>query len=124
MNLTEKLTRPSLLSLLLKATFIALVSFGGPAGALAAIFPRVFFGLTAFVVCPRGAEMNFEEWYDGESNQVRMYCVDPVSGDASERTVLALAVWLGVFFLAAFYIALAVLLIIRAVNKKKYGVDT
>ena len=123
-HMTEQLVRPSLLQLVLKSAFIALVAFGGPAGALAAIFPRAFFGLTAYVVCPRGSEMQYEEWYDGESNQVRMYCMDPASGEAVERTVLALAVWLGVFFLAFFYIALAVLLIIRARNRRKYGVDT
>ena len=86
--------------------------------------PRFFFGLTAFVACPPGSRMAYEEWYDGESNQVRMYCMDPASGEAVERTVLALAVWLGMFFLAFFYTALAVLLIIRARNRRKYGVDT
>lgn len=122
-QLQENAARNSLLQVVLKAAFIALVGFGGPAGALAAIFPRVFFGSTAFVVCPRGTDMTYEEWYDGESNQVRMYCLDPVSGEASERTLLALAVWLGVFFLGFFYTALVVLLLQRARNRRKYGVD-
>lgn len=113
--------RPTLLSIVLKATFIALVSFGGPAGALAALSPRTFFGLTAFVACPPDTKMEFEEWYDGTSNQVRMYCIDAAGGDVTDRTLLALAVWLGAFFLVCFYLALAVLLILRARNRKKYG---
>ena len=120
----ENAARSGLLNIVLKAAFIALVSFGGPAGALAAIFPNAFFGLSANIACPRGSEMTYEEWYDGESNQVRMYCVDPAGGEVQERTFLALLVWLGVFFLAAFYIAFTVLLIRRAVLKKKYRVDT
>ncbi len=108
--------------LVLKAAFIAAVSFGGPAGVLAALFPRLFFELTAFVACPGNSVMTIDQWFDGESNQVRMYCTDPVLGEVSERTLLALLVWMGIFFLAAFYIALAVLLLRRAALLRKYGV--
>ena len=120
----EEVARSSLNQLVLKAAFIAAVSFGGPAGVLAALFPRAFFELTAFASCPGSSVMTIDQWYDGESNQVRMFCVDPAGGEAVEDTLLALAVWLGAFFLAFFYLALAVLLILRARNRRKYGVDT
>ena len=120
----ENAARSGLLNIVVKAAFIALVSFGAPAGVLAAVFPRFFFSFSANIACPRGSEMTYEEWYDGESNQVRMYCVDPAGQQVKERTFLALAVWLGVFFLVIFYVAFTILLIPRAILKKKYGVDT
>ena len=122
-DLVEVQAGQSLLSLLLKAVFIALVSFGAPAGVLAAAFPRFTFGLTGGIVCPRGSELVFDEWYDGESNQFRVYCASPDSSvQPKDSTLFALAVLLGMFFLAFFYIALVVLLIIRWREKVKYGV--
>ena len=119
----EQAARNSMLQLVLKAAFIAIVGFGGPAGVLAAFFPRALFGLTAGIACPRGAEMQFDEWYDGESTQFRVYCVDASGQQVKDRTLLALAVLLGGFFLAIFYIALVVLLLQRAALRRKYGVD-
>lgn len=122
-QLQEELARSGLNQLVLKAAFIAVVIFGAPAGVLAALFPRTFFELTAFAACPGGSVMTIDQWYDGESTQVRMYCTDPVVGEVSERTLLALLVWLGICFLASFYIALTVLLLRRAVLRRKYGVE-
>ena len=118
-QLAEGLSTQSLFQLTLKAAFIALVAFGGPAGALAALFPRAFFGLAAPVVCPRGSDMRFDQWFDGESNQIRMFCVDRVSAAEDDRTISALLVWMGVFFLLFFYITLVVLLILRARNRNQ-----
>ena len=123
-QIQEQAGRKSLLQLVLKAAFIALVGFGAPAGVLAAIFPRVLFGLTAGIACPRGSEMQFDEWYDGEGTQFRVYCIDGSGQQVRDRTLLALGVLLGAFFLAIFYIALVVLLIQRMRNRRKYGVDT
>ena len=97
---SEAVEGQSLLSIVVKAIFIALVSFGGLAGGLAALSPRFFFGLTEGITCPRGSEMVFEEWYDGESNQFRVSCLDPVNGEQRGRTLLALGVYLGMWFLA------------------------
>ena len=119
----EEVARSSLNQLVLKAAFIAAVSFGGPAGVLAAFFPRAFFELTAFAACPGSSVMTIDQWYDGETNQVRMVCTDPVLGEVSERTLLALLVWMGINFLAAFYITLTVLLLRRAYLRRKYGVE-
>ncbi|HOW92519.1 MAG TPA: hypothetical protein PK883_09405 [Anaerolineaceae bacterium] len=117
---SEAVEGQSWLSIVIKAAFIALVSFGGLAGGLAAVSPRFFFGLTEGITCPRGSEMVFEEWYDGESNQFRVSCLDPVSGETRGRTLLALGVYLGMWFLACFYVALMVLLILRAVKTGKF----
>lgn len=119
---SEAVEGQSLLSVLIKAAFIAIVTFGGLAGGLAALAPRFFFGLTEGITCPRGSVMVFDEWYDGESNQFRVNCVDPVEGVTRGRTLLALVVYLGMWFLACFYLALMFLLIRRAILKKKNGV--
>lgn len=119
----EALLGQSLLSIVLKAAFIALVGFGGPAGVLAAVAPRFFFGLTSGITCPRGSEMVYSQWDDGESTQFRVGCQDAQDGPVKERTLLALAVYLGLWFLGFFYIALTVQLIQRARLKKKYGVS-
>ncbi len=116
----EGVLKQSLLSIVLRAIFIALVSFGAPAGVSAAFAPRFFLGLTEGFVCPRGSEMVYEEWYDGESNQFRVSCLDPVNGEQRGRTLLALGVYLGMWFLACFYVALMVLLILRAVKTGKF----
>ena len=120
----EAVLGQSLLSIVLKAIFIALVSFGAPAGVLAAFAPRFFFGLTEGIICPRGSEMVYEEWYDGESTQFRVGCVDPSGGETQGKTLLALLVYLGMWFLGIFYIAFGVMLIRRAIIKRKYGVET
>ena len=98
-DLVEVQAGQSLLSLLLKAAFIALVSFGAPAGVLAMMFPTFTFGLTGGIVCPRGPS-GFDEWYDGESNQFRVYCASPDSSvQPKDTTLFSLAVLLGMFFL-------------------------
>ena len=117
----EAVLGQSLLSIMLKAIFIALVSFGAPAGVLAAFAPRFFFGLTAGITCPRGSEMVYDEWYDGESTQFRVGCLDETGGEVQGRTLLALLVYLAMWFLGIFYIALVVMLIRRAWLKRKYG---
>lgn len=113
---------PTLLEVLLKALFIAVVSFGAPAGVFTALFPHAIFSLTASVACPRGSEMMFDEWQDGSGGtQFRSYCVDEANVESRDRTLLALGVILAGFFITCFYIALVVLLIQRARNRRKYG---
>lgn len=119
----EEVARNSLLQLVLKAAFIAVVSFGALTGVLAVLFPRALFGLTQGIACPRGAEMQFEEWYDGESTQFRAFCVDASGQQVRDRTLLAFGALMGGFYLAVFYITLTVLLIQRAALRRKYGVD-
>jgi len=116
---SEAVEGQSWLSIVIKAAFIALVSFGGLAGGLAALSPRFFFSLTEGITCPRGSAMVYEEWYDGESNQFRVGCLDPASGETRGRTLLALGVYLGMWFLAIFYLALLFLVIRRAVRAGK-----
>ena len=116
---SEAVEGQSWLSIVIKAAFIALVSFGGLAGGLAAVSPRFFFGLTEGITCPRGSEMVYEQWYDGESDQFRVGCLDPVSGETRGRTLLALGVYLGIWFLAIFYAALLFLVLQRAVRAGK-----
>lgn len=118
----EAVLGQSLLSILLKATFIALVSFGAPAGVLAAFAPRFFFGLTEGITCPRGTEMIYDEWYDGESNQFRVGCLEPGGSEVQGRTLLALLVYLAMWFIGIFYIAFSILLIRRSLLKRRYGV--
>ena len=118
-RLVVALARTPLIVIVLEAAFIALVSFGAPAGVTAGLAPRFFMGVTGGIVCPRGSEMVFEEWYDGESNQFRVGCLDPASGETRGRTLLALGVYLGMWFLAIFYLALLFLVIRRAVRAGK-----
>jgi hypothetical protein len=106
-----------------KALFIALVSFGGPAGVLLALFPRFFFGLAGPLVCPANAKLIVDTWNDGASNQLRTYCVNTLNQESSDRTLLALAVLLGLFFLFFLYSALIVLLVNRAIYRRKFGAD-
>ena len=101
----------SLISVLLKALFIALVSFGGPAGVLTALFPRPPFGLTASLACPRDTEMVFDQWNDGDSTQFGVYCVNQAGEVSRDRTLAAVGWVMAFFFIAALYIALAVLLV-------------
>jgi hypothetical protein len=117
----EALLGQSLLSIVLKAIFIALVGFGAPAGVTAAFAPRFFFGLTSGIICPANSEMVYSEWYDGESTQFRVGCLDAAGGEAQGKTLLALLVYLAMWFLGIFYIALVVMLIQRAVWKRKFG---
>ena len=115
--------RTPLIVLVLKATFIALVSFGAPAGVTAGLAPRFFFGVTEGIACPRGSEMVYEEWGDGGYQQVSISCLDAAGNAVKERFFLALAAYLGMWFLAIFYIAFTALLIWRAVIRKKYGIE-
>jgi len=118
----KELARSSLSQLVLKAAFIAFVSFGAPAGVLVALLPVTVFDLTAFVSCPGEQVISIKQWNDGETDQLRMYCTDPVLGEVSDRSILAIVVWLAINFLVIFYIALTVLLLRRAVLRRKYGV--
>lgn len=115
------LSERPLIQLVLSAAFIAVVSFGAIGGVLAAVAPEFTFGLTRGIVCPR-SDLVFDSWYDGEANQFRVYCVDAAGGESADRTLAALGVILGGFFIAAFWIAFAILLILRAAQKRKYGV--
>lgn len=116
--------RSSLLKLVIISAFIAMVAFCAPAGVLAVIFTRPLFALTTGVVCPPGSEMQFEEWEEeGDweeeaSTQFRAYSVDSSGQQVQERTLQALAVLMCSFFLAGFFIVLAVLLIVRAVRHR------
>ena len=118
-RLVVALARTPLIVIVLEAAFIALVSFGAPAGVSAGLAPRFFTGVTKGIMCPPGSEMVYEEWYYGESNQFRVGCLDPVSGEQRGRTLLALGVYLGMWFLACFYLALLILVIQRAVRAGK-----
>lgn len=109
-----------LIQLVISAAFIAIISFGAIGGVLAAVAPEFTFGLTKGIVCPR-SDLVFDSWYDGEANQVRIYCVDAAGGESADRTLAALGVILGGFFIAVFWIAFVILLIIRAVQKRKHG---
>lgn len=106
-------SRPApLMEALLKALFIAAVSFGGPAGVLTAIFPRFVFNLTAGLVCPRGTHMAFEQWNQGGgSSEFAVYCINQAANFSSDRTLLALGVAMAGYFVICLYIALAVMLI-------------
>ncbi len=84
------------------------------------IFPETMFGLADLVICPAPSELKFESWYDGSSNQIRVYCVNELTRQ-SRTPLLALGVILGGIFLIIFWIALIILLIIRAAQRKKYS---
>jgi len=105
--------------LVVTAAFIAVVSFGGIGGVLVATAPQSFFGLTTDIVCPRGAEMKYDEWYDGESTQFRAYCENTVAGETHERTLAALGVLMAADFLIIFWVVWLVLILLRAIQKKK-----
>ena len=105
--------------LVITAAFIAVVSFGGIGGVLVATAPQTFFGLTSGIVCPRGSEMKYDEWYDGESTQFRAYCENTVAGKTYERTLAALAVLLAADYLIIFWVVWLVLILLRAIQKKK-----
>ncbi len=115
--------RTPLIVLVLKAAFIALVSFGAPAGVTAGLAPRFFFGVTEGIACPRGSEMVYEEWGDGGYQQVSISCLDAGGNAVNERFLLALAAYLGMWFLAIFYIAFAGLFIARTLLRKKFGIE-
>lgn len=101
------------------AAFIAMVSFGAIGGVLVAAKPQTFFGLTSGIVCPRGSEMKYDEWYDGEATQFRAYCENAATGETRERTLASLAVLLAADYLIIFWGVWMVLIILRAVQKKK-----
>ena len=105
--------------LVITAAFIAVVSFGAIGGVLAAAAPRTFFGLATSIVCPRESMMGYDEWYDGESTQFRVNCMNPATGEARERTLAALAVVMSGFYLVIFWGVWLVLIIMRAVQKAK-----
>lgn len=109
------------LRLVLNAAFIAVVSFGAIGGVLSAIFPETMFGIADLVICPTPAELKFESWYDGSANQMNVTCVNELTQQSRDQTLLALGVILGGIFLVIFWIAFGVLLIIRAAQKKRYG---
>jgi hypothetical protein len=108
--------------LVINAAFIAVISFGAIGGVLAAVMPQTFFGLGSTFICPRGST-TYDEWYDGESTQFRVNCVDAASGQSQDRTLLAVGFVLGMFFIIDFWIALIILLILRAARRKKYGLN-
>ncbi len=109
----------SLFELVVKAAFIAVISFGAIGGVLAAAAPQTFFGLAANVVCPRDSVMGYNQWYDGESTQFAMYCQNLLTGESRDRTLAALAVLLAADYLIIFWGAWLVLIILRAVQKAK-----
>ena len=104
---------------MIAAAFIAVVSFGAIGGVLIAAAPQTFFGLTSDIVCPRGSEMKYDEWYDGESTQFRAYCENTVVGETYERTLAALAVLMAADFLIIFWGVWLVLIILRAVQNAR-----
>jgi len=70
------------------------------------------------VVCAPGSAMRYDEFYDGYSTQVRIFCVEDASGIEKERTILFLGVVLGVAFLGIFWAVWGVLMLLRAIVKK------
>ncbi len=115
--------RTPLIVLVLKAAFIALVSFGAPAGVSAGLAPRFFTGVTKGIMCPPGSEMVYEEWGDSSSQEFSTTCIDAAGYPVKDRFFLALAVYLGAWFLAIFYIAFAGLFIARILLRKKFGIE-
>jgi len=107
----------SVLGMVITAAFIAIVSFGAIGGVLAATMPKRVFGLVEPVVCGPGESMRYEEWYDGSANQVRIYCADAASNRERERTIGFLGVVLGSIFLAIFWVAWGVLVVIKVVQR-------
>jgi len=122
-RLVVALARTPLILIVLEAAFIALVSFGAPAGVSAGMAPRFFLGVTEGIVCPRGSEMVFEEWGDGSYQEFSTTCIDAAGNPVKERFFLALAVYLGAWFLVIFYIAFAGLFIARTLLRKKFGIE-
>lgn len=55
--------------------------------------------------------MVFDQWDDGDSTQFGVYCVDQAGEVSRDRTLAALFWVMAFFFIAALYIALAVLLV-------------
>jgi hypothetical protein len=109
----------SFFELVITAAFIAVVSFGGIGGVLIATAPQTFFGLAANVVCPQDTVMGYDEWYDGESTQFRMNCVNPATGEKQGRTLAALAVLLAADFLIIFWGVWLVLILLRKEQRAK-----
>ena len=122
-RLVVALARTPLIVIVLEAAFIALVSFGAPAGVSAGLAPRFFMGVTDGIVCPRGSEMVYEEWGDSSYQEFNVSCIDAAGNQVPERFFLALAVYLGMWFLAIFYIAFAGLFIARILLRKKFGIE-
>ena len=111
-------TGKSIWAITIVAGFIALTSFGAIGGVLAAVMPKPVFTLAEPVVCAPGSSMRYDEFYDGYSTQVRIFCVDDASGAEKEKTLLFLGVVMGAFFLAIFWITWGVLMLLRAIVKK------
>ncbi len=114
-----KLADYTFFEVVIAAAFIAVVSFGAIGGVLVAAKPQTFFGLTSGIVCPRGSEMKYDEWYDGEATQFRAYCENTVAGKTYDRTVAALAVLMAADYLIIFWVVWLVLIVLRAIQKKK-----
>ena len=55
--------------------------------------------------------MVFDQWDDGDCTQFRVYCVDQAGEDSRDRTLAAVGWMMAFFFIAALYIALAILLV-------------
>ncbi len=111
-------TGKSIWAILIAAGFIALTSFGMIGGVLAAVMPEKVFKVVEPVVCAPGSAMRYDEFYDGYSTQVRIFCVEDASGIEKERTILFLGVVLGVAFLGIFWAVWGVLMLLRAIVKK------
>lgn len=109
----------SFFELVITAAFIAVVSFGAIGGVLAAVAPQTFFGLAANIACPRETVMGYDQWYDGESTQFRMYCENTATGEKRERTLAALAVLMAGFYLIIFWGVWLVLILLRTVQRAK-----
>lgn len=111
-------TGKSIWAILIAAGFIAITSFGMIGGVLAAVMPEPVFRIAEPVVCAPGSSMRYDEFYDGYSTQVRIFCVDDTSGAEKEQTILFLVVVMGLAFLAIFWAVWGVLMLLRAIVKK------
>ena len=123
-RLVVALARTPLIVIVLEAAFIALVSFGAPAGVSAGLAPRFFTGVTKGIMCPPGSEMVYEEWGDSSYQEFSTTCIDAAGNPVKDRFFLALAVYLGAWFLAIFYIVFAGLVIARTLLRKKFGIES
>jgi len=113
-NVQDHLSRQSLFQIIGRASFFALVCFGAPAGVLAVLIPGFFYRLTRWVPCPKGSELVYQEWYEAGTTSVSITCQNAAGEIIGERSFLAFMVYLGIFFLIFFYLALTVFLLLRA----------
>ena len=96
-----------------------IVSFGALGRVMAAFMMWQLFSLVELVICTADETMRFDEWYDGESNQMRIYCVNGVTGVEKERTLLFVGVVLGAIFLVIFWAVWGVITIARMAAKSR-----